>query len=247
MTNNRNVSVRVHSDNSPSITIANNPSSSKAKEKEQAVLAQANGMHHDKGCTNYLHVTRDNMPADIMSRVHTDNTQQTGVGYWDKVTECTCNEMFLIQNVTEIVNQYYAQKDSYGKYEIIPTNKPISMEFPELPQTTKERIEIAHNACKAKNDGDGNASKAHVEGHPETKNGGHQQREQEQTSQEQANKDVGIDNTKMQVNEVQWEVRKGKNRKAQEKVQGKEPNRDGEDAKVKQTPKSKQKQKIWKK
>ena len=84
-------------------------------------------------------------------------------------------------------------------------------------------------------------------GHPETKNGGHQQREQEQTSQEQANRDVGIGNTKMQVNEVQWEVRKGKNRKAQEKVQGKEPNRDGEDTKVEQTPKSKQKPKIWKK
>ena len=188
-----------------------------------------------------------------MSRV-TENTQQTGVGYWDKVAECTCNDMFQIHNVTETVHQYYAQRDSYGSYEIIPTNKPISMEFPSLPQATKERIEIAHNECKAKNDGNGNASKAKVEGHPEMKNGGHQQREQQQTGQAKVNKDVRFDeqdvvtgNAKMQANEVRWEVRKSKNRKAQEKVQGKEPNRDGEDTKVEQTPKSKQKPKIWKK
>ena len=40
--------------------------------------------------------------------------------------------------------------------------------------------------------------------------------------------------------------RKSKNRKAQQKVHGKEPNRDGKDTKAKQMPQSKQKLKFWK-
>ena len=82
MTNQRDVSVRIHSDNSASTTIANNPSASKAKEKTQVALAQANGMHHEQGFSSYLHVTRDKMAADVMSRTSADGTQQTLGGYW---------------------------------------------------------------------------------------------------------------------------------------------------------------------
>ena len=128
------------------------------------------------------------------------------------------------------------------------------MEFPSLPKATKERIENAHNECKAKNDGDGNANKAQVEGHPEMKDGGHQQQKKQQIGPANAYKkarfdeqDSVIGHANEQANEVRWEVRKGKNSKAQQKVQGKEPNRDGEDTKVERTPKSKQKPKIWKK
>ena len=85
-------------------------------------------------------------------------------------------------------------------------------------------------------------------------NGGHQQQQQQRADQGKANKQVRFDeedsvtgNANEQANEVPWEVRKSKNRKAQQKVHGKEPNRDGEDTKVEQTPKSKQKPKIWKK
>ena len=134
--------MRVHSDNSPSITIANNPSASKVKESEQVALAQANGMHHDQGCTNFLHVNRNNMPADVMSRTNAEGTQQTGSGYWEKVAELTCNNMFLLQNVTRIVKQYYEQRQNYERYEVIPTDKQLSMEFPTLPKATVDRTKL---------------------------------------------------------------------------------------------------------
>ena len=162
--------------------------------------------------------------------------------------------MFLLQNVTRIVKEYYEQRQNYERYEVIPTDKQLSMEFPTLPKATVDRINKAHDECKARNDGDSNASKEQVEGHPEMKNGGHQQQEQKRTSQKQPNTEIRFDeqesdtdSVNKEANEVPWEVRKSKNRKAQQKVHGKEPNRDGEITKAKQKPKPKQKPKTWKK
>ena len=104
-------------------------------------------MHHDYGRTNFLHVTRDKMPADVMSRTSAEGTQQTGVGYWEKVAELTCNDMFLIENVTSTVNQYYEKQHDYARYDVIPTSKELSMKFQPLPKATADRIDKAHNEC----------------------------------------------------------------------------------------------------